>query len=265
MTAGRIILPEADPSLDRDGNPLSKAKLYFYQKGTTTPQPVYTDSTLGVALSNPVVADGAGRMPQMWADIEAVFDVKWTDANDALLRTFANIASLTTAVAPDGSGIVADDFRDALGLGTAALEDTGTNGHALPFLDGDNDFSGHQEFSGRVTKDEHNLGYLGLPPSLQNNDYTFALSDVGKRIIHDDGNPYDWTIPLDADVNFILGDGFFLRNTGTGAITIKRTSGVILRIAGSGTDKDCTLASFGAAVLFNDSADHWCIMGAGVS
>lgn len=47
-------------ALDDDGNPLSGALLYFYLAGGTTPEPVYTSSSLLTAHANPVVADSDG-------------------------------------------------------------------------------------------------------------------------------------------------------------------------------------------------------------
>lgn len=46
---------------DTSGNPLSGGSLTFYAAGTTTPQTVYSDSTLTTPLSNPLTLDSAGR------------------------------------------------------------------------------------------------------------------------------------------------------------------------------------------------------------
>jgi hypothetical protein len=45
---------------------LAGAKLYTYATGTSTPKAVYADAALTVALSNPVIADSAGRFPAMF-------------------------------------------------------------------------------------------------------------------------------------------------------------------------------------------------------
>lgn len=49
--------------VDADGQPLDGALLYTYESGTSTPLPVYSDPDLDPIheLSNPVVADSAGR------------------------------------------------------------------------------------------------------------------------------------------------------------------------------------------------------------
>lgn len=51
---------------DANGDPMSGAKLYFYEAGTTTPKDTYTDYTLGTPNSNPVEADADGRMGGIW-------------------------------------------------------------------------------------------------------------------------------------------------------------------------------------------------------
>lgn len=67
MASGRILLP-CMPALDRNGNPVEGALLYFYENETTIPKDVYADIDLNTPLSNPVVADSAGVWPPIFAD-----------------------------------------------------------------------------------------------------------------------------------------------------------------------------------------------------
>jgi hypothetical protein len=60
---------------DSDGNPLSGAKLFFYQTGTTTPASVYVSSTLDQAHANPVVANAAGLFSAIYLDPEVTYRV----------------------------------------------------------------------------------------------------------------------------------------------------------------------------------------------
>lgn len=46
---------------DANGDPVSGAKLYIYDTGTTTPRAIYSDTGLSVSVSNPVVCNSAGR------------------------------------------------------------------------------------------------------------------------------------------------------------------------------------------------------------
>jgi hypothetical protein len=266
MTAGRIILDMPNPALDRNGNPYSKAKLYFYQNDTTNLQTVYTDPTLIHALPNPLISDSAGRFPSIWADISAVFDVKWTDANDALIYTFDKVSALATAVAPDGSGVHPAAFRAALELGSAAVQDIGSIGNKVPLMDNDNDWEGDQNFTGGLEIHGFPAGYRNLVTGdTQNADYTFVLDDEGKRVLHTSASPHAWTIPPGTEVDFHLGATIVLRNRGTGVLTITRGVGVTLRIVGNSTDQDVTLAAWGMAALVNDVGDIWCISGVGLT
>ena len=77
-------------AFDSSGNTLAGAKLYFYSAGTTTPQNVYSDVGLGVPLSNPVIANGAGRFEPIYLD-DTAYKVVLCDADDNLLWTADNI------------------------------------------------------------------------------------------------------------------------------------------------------------------------------
>ena len=50
--------------LDIDGSPVAGALVYFYNAGTSTPQQVYDGD--GIAMSNPVTADGFGVLPAIF-------------------------------------------------------------------------------------------------------------------------------------------------------------------------------------------------------
>ena len=266
MTAGRIILDMPNPAIDKDGKPYSKAKLYFYQNGTTILQDVFSDSTLATVLVNPLVSDSSGRFPEVWGDTANVYSVKWTDSGDALIYTFDAIQPLATSgVTADGAGVNASAFRTALGLGTAALADTGTAAHTLGFLDTANVHTGIDNFQNGLKIANLPAGYAGIPSAAQNGAYTFALTDVGDGVFHTSATAHTWTIPPNSSVAFNQGDAIYLRNIGTATVTIARGVGVSLRIAGSASSANVALASYGAATLIYDGTDQWCIIGAGIS
>jgi hypothetical protein len=83
MTAGRLIFPGLMPVENADGDRIDGAKAYFYTDGTTTLANTYTDSGLSVLATNPVVADGVGVWPAMWADTATLFTVAITDSDGA--------------------------------------------------------------------------------------------------------------------------------------------------------------------------------------
>jgi hypothetical protein len=61
------------------------AKYYFYSPGTTTLVPVYASSALTTQLSNPVIADGAGRTADIYLNGASTYKLIITDKNDAVL------------------------------------------------------------------------------------------------------------------------------------------------------------------------------------
>ena len=65
---------------DDAGNPLPEGKLYFYDSGTTNFRTTYADSGLSIANSNPVLLDGAGRVPSIF--LEGNYRAILTDKDD---------------------------------------------------------------------------------------------------------------------------------------------------------------------------------------
>src|SRR5690242_393468 len=89
MSATQVFLPyrvAAKPT--NTGSP--GAHLNVYQAGTTTRKPVYASNSLTTQLSNPVVADGAGRFPDVWLDNALLYKLVYTDKNGATLATYDN-------------------------------------------------------------------------------------------------------------------------------------------------------------------------------
>lgn len=118
--AGRFLLPRAT-AFDENGNPISGAKLEFFESGTTTQQATYSDDALTVPNTNPVIADSAGRFGDIFL-LAADYKVTLSDANDVVIWTAdpvrsqapksTVVVSVTTTtqltVANDGNLIAAD-------------------------------------------------------------------------------------------------------------------------------------------------------------
>jgi hypothetical protein len=85
--------------VDASGNPLSGAKLYTYEAGTTTPLAVYTDGALTTPATNPVVMNANGEAT-LWFGLDEYKLIEKTAA-DVTLRTVDNISGnfLTKAAA----------------------------------------------------------------------------------------------------------------------------------------------------------------------
>lgn len=56
-----VIATSLWPINDSNGDPVSGALIYVYAVGTTTPKAIYSDTGLSVSVSNPIVANSAGR------------------------------------------------------------------------------------------------------------------------------------------------------------------------------------------------------------
>lgn len=81
-------LPGAQ-ALDGNGNSYSGARLNFYAAGTTTPIVVYSDSALTVPISQPVVADSAGRFAQIFM-ATAICRVQLLTSANVLIADYDN-------------------------------------------------------------------------------------------------------------------------------------------------------------------------------
>lgn len=92
-----------------DGRPAAAARLFVYEANSSVAADVYSDSALSDALSNPVVADANGFIPQFWV----------ADGNYR--------CRLVTAVA-DGGSIIAD----ASSIAAIGASDGGGGGGSTP-------------------------------------------------------------------------------------------------------------------------------------
>jgi hypothetical protein len=120
LTARQLIVPGAMPSRDTNGRALP-AKFRFYQPGTTIPGTVYTDDTLATPHAFPIVSDGAGRWPTIWADDTHSFDVGWTDQTfDQTIGTFAGVSPADDAVL--ASVALSEAAKEAAELAQAQAE-----------------------------------------------------------------------------------------------------------------------------------------------
>ena len=83
--AGRFLLPRAT-AFDANGDPISGAKLEFFESGTSTQQNTFSDDALTTPNTNPVIADSAGRFGDIFL-ITADYKVTLSDADDNVIWT----------------------------------------------------------------------------------------------------------------------------------------------------------------------------------
>jgi hypothetical protein len=100
------------------------AKAYFYASGTTTLRPVYATDALSTQLANPVVADGAGRFPDIYLDNTLTYRLYLTDKAGALIDDIDPYIPGTAVKGDPGGNIMAIGlFGDADTLTIAAGTD----------------------------------------------------------------------------------------------------------------------------------------------
>lgn len=108
----RFMFESFPRATDANGDPVSGAKLYVYEAGTTTPVTTYSDSALTTAQASPVIADAAGYFPQTYIP-NGLYKVRMTNADDVLLQEHDRV-SQNYAATIDGSP--AFRFKDVAAL-----------------------------------------------------------------------------------------------------------------------------------------------------
>ena len=108
---------------DELGRSIPNAELYFFENNTTTPKNTYSDKDLTNQNPHPVIADGAGRFPDMWLEAgtyrvrldDPVDGVVWdksdvnTDSDILLSSTpivFETIVEMKALTPVGGGGVV---------------------------------------------------------------------------------------------------------------------------------------------------------------
>lgn len=133
--AARFVLPR-EQVFDANGHPLSGAKLYFYETGTTTPEDTFSDSGLTTPNANPVVADSAGRFSEIYLTAAQTYKVVLKDSADTTIWTADPVTGYlwtddaTSARAAIGAADTDSASESAAGLielATQAEVNTGTD------------------------------------------------------------------------------------------------------------------------------------------
>lgn len=83
---------------DNNGNPLAGGKIFTYLAGTTTNATVYTNSAGNIAHSNPIILDGAGRVPsgEIWLTDGITYKFVVQDSANNLIGTYDNLTGINS-------------------------------------------------------------------------------------------------------------------------------------------------------------------------
>lgn len=256
--AGSVVPVVVLRALDSAGNPLSGALLQVYLTGTTTPSPFYTSSSLATPLSNPVVADSTGSFPPMFADPAITYRTQIKTAGGVLLPSGdvdPAVRPFTPAAGSITSGMLAAGVAVA-SLGFTPLNKAGDTATGELIIG----------YTMSAPPDAKSVGFRGMPTATQfNQNYTFGPDDGGRMFRHTDASAYTWTIPLNVTIPWKPGTIISCRNFGSGIITIARTGGVFLRLAGSSTNQNVSLAQNAMGALIMEDTDNWIWSGTGGS
>lgn len=108
---------------DQVGDPISGAKLFAYQAGTTTPIPTYTDASGNTTNTSPVIANDAGIM-SVWLTTNTAYKIQLRDPADQILSTVDNIIlqPLVTATSIGGFSATAAEGNSVLDPGEPGAE-----------------------------------------------------------------------------------------------------------------------------------------------
>lgn len=241
--------------VDENGEPYAFALAYFYATGTTTPIEIYASADdVDDTLTNPVVADEKGLWPPIFIDSN-------TPARMVLVAAGGDLEDPLIDV---------DPVNTVISVGAANLEDGAIEGKLgyTPVNPANAIFTAQARMTIEDPLEvlhEDDMGFRCYPRIVKNVNYTLTLDDAGKLLQKDDTSTPTWTIPPQSDVEFPNGSWIELLNVNTGAVSIARGAGVELRIAGSSTNANVSLAAWGNARLLRYDTDKWLIQGTGVS
>jgi hypothetical protein len=109
--------------------------------------------------------------------------------------------------------------------------------------------------------------FSNIPQNSQSTSYTLVASDAQKHIFHPsaDTTARAYAIPANASVAYPIGTAItFINQNGAGVITISINADT-LRLAGTGTTGNRTLAANGIATAVKITATEWIISGTGLT
>jgi len=190
--------------------------------------------------------------------------------------THANVAAIAGTLPQATTAGFGDGFEmlvENIGAGTLTITPTSSTingGAALVLRTGEwafisSDGANYRAATnGQVTgvPSVREVGTRGVPQNIQNAAYTFALSDAGGQVFHDEVTARVWTIPANASVPFPVGTAItFVNNAGAGDITLAITTDTLRRgdgVAGTGSR---TIKASAIATILKTKPTEWFVTG----
>lgn len=104
------------------------------------------------------------------------------------------------------------------------------------------------------------IGYKAIPPSSTSSG-NLTLTDAGKHVYVSAGV----TVPPNSTAPFDIGTVITIVNSSASSITVTQGSGVTLRLSGSSSTGNRTLAAYGLCSAIKVATDTWYISGSGMT
>lgn len=275
---------------DNNGLPLVGGKLFTYSAGTTTKLATYIDSTGGTPNTNPIILDFRGEA-NVWippniaykyilapsTDTDPPTNPIWTVDNiisSQLITLYGGVdtgtanAYILNFAAPYTSltdGIVIYWIPSNTNTGPSTINVNGLGPVPIVNQDGSALYFGQlvaNQFAQIAYKGgQFLLIAFGLLPTVntQNANYTFALTDSNKIVLHSDGNSWTYRVPTDAVVPFPVGTTIQIINQSGTVLTITPNATVSLYPFGAGslTSSGFNLGPATATFITKTAANTW--------
>ena len=196
-----------------------------------------------ISASRPIVA-----LSQTWNNVATTFT-----------GFFANFTDTTSAAAS-----LLMDFRVST-VSKFSVKKDGTITSA-----GGANFAGEVVLASVAPSSIYSAGYRGAPIGQSGNAaVTFALTDSGCTIYHDEVTARTYTIPANASIAFPIGSVIVIDNTGNagaaGAITLSITTDTLRRGDGVSGTGSRTIAANGVVTIRKVTSTIWVVTGSGLT
>lgn len=257
-----VLAPEPKAQFfDANGAPLAGGKVYTYAAGTTTPLATFTDASALTPNTNPVILDARGEC-NLWFSTATSYKVILKNADDVLQWSVDNITTYGT-IASQNSNNVAITGGTITGV-TATFNLVGdvsgnagtvTNGVYLTATQTLTNKTITGLASASTVNDSAGTGYaIGYRNTPQSTNTTAAASDIGKHLY------VSATTTIPSGV-FTAGNEFLVVNSSGSAITLTQGAGTTLRLGGSATTGNRTIAVYGVASVLCVGSETFYVTG----
>lgn len=247
--------------LDATGAPLVGGKVYTYAAGTTTPLATFTSAAATTPNTNPIILDSRGEC-NLWFSTATSYKVVLKSATDVTQWTVDNIATYGTLASQNSNNV--SITGGAISGITATFNVTGdvsgnagtvTNGVYLNAVQTLTNKTITGLASASTVLDSAGTGYaIGYRKIPSSTNTTAAIADVNKYLY------VSATTTIPSGV-FTAGDNFLVVNSSGSSVTITQGAGTTLRLAGSATTGNRTLAAYGVANVLCTGSETFYVSG----